>query len=116
MFKIEIKKNNIVTNAAQFSTEAEAIEWKTNVELTNGFGLPERPELDEQGQETGVILPAEYTVEIADVTAEIEAQNERAEALAYLAATDWYIVREWDNGVECPAEIKAAREAARLKI
>lgn len=32
-----------------------------------GHGLPERPELDEMGQPTGVILPAEYTIEIIDL-------------------------------------------------
>jgi len=37
-----------------------------------GHGLPERPELDSEGNPTGTMLPAEYTVEITDVTAEYE--------------------------------------------
>jgi hypothetical protein len=32
-----------------------------------GHGLPERPELDEMGEPTGVMLPAEYSIEIIDL-------------------------------------------------
>jgi predicted GIY-YIG superfamily endonuclease len=39
-----------------------------------------------------------------------------AEALAYLASTDWLIIREVDAGVPCPAEIKAERASARARI
>lgn len=80
------------------------------------WGLPERPELDEMGQPTGVILPAEYTVEIEDITAQVAQEAINAEALAYLASTDWLIIREMDAGVPCPAEIKAERAAARARI
>lgn len=41
---------------------------------------------------------------------------DKSEARAYLAATDWYIVREMDSGTPCPQEIKDLRAAARLKI
>jgi len=34
----------------------------------------------------------------------------------YLNSTDWYIIREVDNGTACPQNIKDARAAARLKI
>lgn len=80
------------------------------------WGLPERPELDDMGQPTGVILPAEYTVEIEDITAQVAQQAINAEALAYLASTDWLIIREMDAGTPCPAEIKAERAAARARI
>ena len=36
------------------------------------FGLPERPELDAEGQPTGVILPAEYTISIIDLSQDPE--------------------------------------------
>jgi hypothetical protein len=38
------------------------------------------------------------------------------EALEYLKATDYLIIREMDSGQPCPAEIKQLRAAARLKV
>lgn len=37
-------------------------------------------------------------------------------ARQYLAATDWYIIRELDGGKRCPEEIKQARLDARSRI
>lgn len=34
----------------------------------------------------------------------------------YLASTDWYVIRETETGIPCPAEIKTQRTAARLAI
>ena len=90
--------------------------WIAECVAGNVWGLPERPELDEMGQPTGVILPAEYTVEIEDITAQVAQEAINAEALAYLASTDWMIIREVDSGVICPAEIKALRAEARAKV
>lgn len=39
-----------------------------------------------------------------------------AEALAYLAATDWMVLREADSGQPVPSEIKQARAEARARI
>jgi hypothetical protein len=52
---------------------------------------------------------------VAAVDAE-DAKKEEMEARKYLADTDWYIIRELDSGEPCPADIKAARAQARLKI
>lgn len=76
------------SNEARFETQAEGIIW---VETTFGQGTP-------------------YT--IVDVTAEKESQD----ALAYLSSTDWYVIREADNGTPVPADIRAAREDARSKV
>lgn len=46
----------------------------------------------------------------------IEQQSINAEALKYLADTDWLIIREVDAGIPCPVEIKDLRAEARLKI
>lgn len=43
-------------------------------------------------------------------------EREIAEKLAYLASTDWYVIRYADSGVPVPDDIKAARAAARLRI
>lgn len=61
-------------------------------------------------------LRAEYTVEIEDISAKVQQEKDNAEALAYLAETDWMIIREVDAGVPCPADVKAKRAEARAKI
>jgi len=63
-----------------------------------------------------VKLKAEYIIEITDISQQIEQERINNESLAYLASTDWLIIREIDSGVECPAEIKALRQAAREAI
>lgn len=60
--------------------------------------------------------PEGYTVEYIDITAELEQEKINQDALAYLASTDWLIIREIDCGMPCPAEVKALRQAARAKI
>ena len=39
-----------------------------------------------------------------------------ADALAYLASTDWYVIRKQETGVEIPADILAKRQEARDSI
>ena len=46
---------------------------------------------------------------------DIQAQV-NADALAYLASTDWYVVRFSETGVAIPDEIKTARQVARDAI
>jgi hypothetical protein len=114
MKKIIIKNlSGVQTHGAEMQDPAA---WIADGVAGNWWGLAERPELDEMGQPTGVILPAEYTIEIEDITAQVAQEAVNAEALAYLASTDWLIIREVDAGVPCPAEIKAERAAARARI
>ena len=63
-----------------------------------------------------VKLKAEYTIEIEDITAQVAQEAINAEALAYLASTDWLVIREVDAGTPCPADVKAERAAARARI
>jgi hypothetical protein len=60
--------------------------------------------------------PAGYFVEYIDISAQVEQEKINAEALAYLAYTDWMIIRETETQVACPAEIKQLRAEARLKV
>ena len=39
-----------------------------------------------------------------------------AEALVYLASTDWYVIRKQETGAEIPADILAKRQEARDSI
>jgi hypothetical protein len=61
-------------------------------------------------------IPADYEVEVLNITSQLAQEKINAEALAFLAETDFYIIRELDNGITCPAEIKAQRQAARDRI
>ena len=46
-----------------------------------------------------------------------EAQDKiNAEARAYLASTDWYIIRKQETGEEIPQEVLNARAEARAKV
>lgn len=60
--------------------------------------------------------PEGYWVEYIDISSEVEQAKINAEALAYLASTDWMIVREVETQVPCPAEVKQLRAEARFKI
>lgn len=92
MFKINIiNSNNVVTNSAQFSTEAECVNWYNA---------------------NTIYFPQTHTYIIADNSAEKESQ----EAAIYLKNTDWYIIREIDSGIACPQHIKDARALARTKV
>lgn len=60
--------------------------------------------------------PEGYQLEYIDISAQVEQEKINAEALAYLASTDWMIVREVETQVPCPAEVKQLRAEARLKV
>jgi hypothetical protein len=49
-------------------------------------------------------------------TAEELQEKINKESRAYLNSTDWYVVRFAENGVEIPAEVVAARQAARDSV
>ncbi|MCJ8138613.1 hypothetical protein [Falsirhodobacter halotolerans] len=51
----------------------------------------------------------------SDVTAEEDAQT-RAEAAAYLADTDWMVIRAAEGGKPVPDDITARRAAARAAL
>lgn len=121
MKQISIIKNNILISRAKFESDTDSQNWLNHHIQENTFGLPERPELilDEATGEmtpTGNTLPAEYQIVIEDITAQVEQEKINQESLAYLASTDWLIIRELDAGVPCPADIKVKRQQARDKI
>lgn len=156
--QVSIKKQDQITNQAQFSSMEEAEQWLAHHASMKSFGQPKQivqqqielepaviekqmilvkeAELDEQGVEISpaeyeerdvvikeavtemqeVELAGDYEVVIEDISSKLEQERINAEALAYLAATDFYIIRELDNGVPCSADIKAERQAARERI
>jgi hypothetical protein len=97
MKKVIIKNlDGVQTHGAEME---DPTQWIADSVASNAWGLPE-----------------EYTVEIVDITAQVEQDKVNAEALAYLASTDWMIIREVDSGVLCPSDVKLARAQARAKI
>lgn len=97
-----------------FENEDEMQQWISSNILNNIWGLPERPEMDAEGN--GTMLPAEYQVEIVDISAQVEQEKINAEALAFLASTDWMVIRAMEKGLEISPELKAERQAARDRI
>lgn len=127
MFKVEIKKDNVVTNLASFDTVLEAQAWIDQEVMNNSWGLPERSIiineelLDEQGEVLSPavidVLPAEYIVEIIDISEEVAQQKINEDALAYLNSTDWYVIRAQEDPTKpVPEDIKLLRQQAREQI
>jgi len=65
--------------------------------------------------QTGEITLEEDAPVVEQTPEEIQAQINQ-EALAYLASTDWYVVRFSETGVAIPDDIKTARQVARDAI
>jgi hypothetical protein len=110
MYQLTVKdlQGNIL-HQPTLATLEEALAMKLDIEAFHNYNFPAH--VDEQG-----ILVADFTVEIEDITAKLEQEKINAESLAYLASTDWMIIRESETGVVCPVEIKKARQAARDRI
>lgn len=67
-------------------------------------------------KERRLVMASSYEVVITDETAKLEQEKINAEALAFLAATDWYCNRFVDASIPIPEEIKQARAEARARI
>ena len=133
MIIVSIKKQDVVTNQASFSTREEADQWLAQHESMGSFGqkkqvIEQQVEvspavLDEEGKE---LSPAQYEeqelelpgyeVEVEDLSAKLEQERINAEALAFLAATDYIVIRAAERGEELSPEFKAERQAARDRI
>jgi hypothetical protein len=63
------------------------------------------------------ISEAEAAQMRADVAAKVDPQIAiNAEALAYLASTDWYVIRQQETGEAVPADVLANRKTARSRV
>lgn len=133
MKQINIIKNGQVTNSAQFSSQEEADAWLARHEGMGTFGQKketvERQVLifpavvDSEGLE---ISPAQfeaqmvdlegYTVEIIDISAQLEQERINSESLKFLAESDWMVTRMAETQQPVPEEVLLARAAARASI
>lgn len=84
-------------------------------EQNNYWGLPERPELDEEGNPTGNMLPAEYTIEIQDISAQVALENCMAARRAEYPTAEEFLNAFFDGGDAAVAELQAKRLAIKQK-
>lgn len=133
MIQISIIKESQVTNQATFPTMEEAQAWLASHEGMGTFGQKASSQtvqveispavVDSEGVE---ISPAQfeeqqieisgYSVEIVDISAQLEQEATNTAALKVLAESDWYVTRLAETGVAIPEEVLTARAAARLSI
>lgn len=137
MIKYKVIKNGIETNSwtsalgdenyyePSFGRKAEWVESEDQAVIASSTQSRQvtKPKLDPQ---TGLVsyqtvteyfIPAEYQVVQEDITAKLAQDQINAQALAYLASTDWYLLRAIeDSSKPVPADIVAARAAARASI
>ncbi len=75
MIKVTILKNTIEVQFVKFETQELAEIWIQELKKNESWGKPEQIELDLEGVPTGNVIPAEYTVIIEDITAQIEKEK-----------------------------------------
>lgn len=102
--------NGIVLHQPSFDNMADATMMQAQILSLQGYNFPFHMD------ETGTIVN-DFTVEIQDVTAKDDQEKINAEALTYLASTDWMVVRAMEDSMKpIPEDIKIARQAARDKV
>jgi hypothetical protein len=97
-----------------------SVEYINDGEILNrlhlmGHGLPEREEIDQDGNPTGVMLPAEYTIEIHDVTFDYELDLCIKSRVAEYPNLGDFLNAFFDGGEPALAELQAKRLAVKAK-
>jgi len=90
MIKVDVKKDNIVTNSAKFESLDLANEFANQFDLN------------------------EYVVEINENYIDQEKINQ--DALDYLASTDWMVIKAMELSLELDATVKQLRQEARARV
>lgn len=100
-YDIKIHGDNIPADAVEITNEQHAA-------LLEGQSQGKRIQADENGYPFLADPPAPTEEELQVV--------KNQEARAYLAATDWYVIRNQETGVAIPEEIAIKRQEAREQI
>lgn len=130
MLRLHIHSNQMGKYWLDFASREEAEAYKEQVKASAHWGKPAWTEVVEiqpelKDPETGEISPpitktiehpAEYQIVEEDISQQVEQQKINSDCLAYLNATDWYVLREVDCGVPVPPEIRKKRADARERI
>jgi hypothetical protein len=113
MKKVEIKnKDGVVTNRVILENPTM---WIADCVASNVWGLPERPELDAEGNPTGNTLPADYTVEITDISAEYALMECISKRKAEYPSAEEFLNAFFDGGEAALAELQAKRLLVKAK-
>lgn len=122
MKKLIIKKINGEILSGKYDDINELNLFIENSIKRNIFGLPERPELalnEETGEmePTGVILPAEYTIEIEDLNQNKEwlLQQAIGKRIAEYPTAEEFLNAFFDGGDEALEQLKQKRLAIKAK-
>jgi hypothetical protein len=90
---------------------------------TNGVEKTKEYELTKEGNRhiyylpvsaEGVCTPDLVTIDALQAQQDIKIKSQ--DSIAYLQATDWYVIRKMETGIIVPTEVTSLREAARLNI
>lgn len=100
-------EDGVQVHCESYSGHPEHIDMLRAKASEFGTKLDEYEELIAEG-ESKFVHPSDE-----EVAAELAAHT-KAEALAYLASTDWYVTRKAETGVEIPEEVSRLRAEARL--
>ena len=100
-----------ITNALEARVVVTRESQAEVLDENNVVIIPESPEVSHLEYK----MASQYSIEVIDVTAQIEQEQINKEALQYLADTDWYVIRSID-GIAVPSDIQTERAAARLRI
>lgn len=106
-FKVTGKDNSVTVYVSEEDLSEKIKDW--------GHGLPERPELDEMGEPTGVMLPAEYTVEIEDITAQYELDQCIAKRKAEYPSAEEFLNAYFDGGQTALDALQQIRMLVKAK-
>ena len=112
-------KKVIIKNLAGVQTHGAEMEdptaWIAECVSSNVWGLPERPELDAEGNPTGNTLPAEYTVEITDISAEYALAEVIKNRISEYPSAEEFLNAFFDGGEAALAELQAKRLLVKAK-
>ena len=105
-----MKKFKIKTATQEFLIVSESLD-----DCPYYFGLPERPELDAEGNPTGNTLPAEYTVEITDISTEHALAECISKRKSEYPSAEEFLNAFFDGGETALAELQAKRLLVKAK-
>jgi hypothetical protein len=109
MIEYQIWKNGVQTNGWFSDSGKDHTYYEPN------FGLPERDELDENGNPTGNRLPAEYELKIIDRTAQHALAECLAKRVAEYPTPSEFLNAFFDGGQAALDVLQAKRLAVKAK-